>query len=57
MTHHILKMTAVQIFKLRFATVTLVNKYKVLKEIDGGQSCIATAKKYGVAKKTRSHIG
>ena len=43
-------MTAVQASKRRLATVTLVNKYKALKEIDGGQNCVATAKKYGVAK-------
>ena len=36
MTHPILKMAAVQTFKQRLATVTLVNKYKALKEIDGG---------------------
>ena len=35
--------------------VTLVNKYKAFKQIDGGQSCIATTKKYGVAKNTILH--
>ena len=51
MTRHISKMAAVQISKRRLATVTLVNIYKALKEIDGGQSCskeIATVKKCGV---------
>ena len=55
MTRHILKMAAVQTSKRRCTTVTLVNKYNALKEIDGGQSCIATSKKYGVAKDTVSH--
>ena len=44
-----------QISKRRLITVTPVHKYKTLKEIDGGQSCIATVKKYGVAKNTVSH--
>ena len=35
--------------------MTLVDKYKALKEIDGGQSCAATAKKYVVAKNTVLH--
>ena len=48
-------MTAVQASKRKLATVTLVDKYKALKEIDRGQSCAATAKKYGVAKNTVSH--
>ena len=53
MTRHILKITAaVQTCKQRFATVTIVNEYQALKEIDGGQIIIATAKKYGVAKIT-----
>ena len=38
MTRHILKMAAVQTPKQRLATVTLINKYKALKEIDGGYS-------------------
>ena len=54
MTHPNLKMAAVQTFKQRLAIVTLVNKYKALKEIDGGKSCIATAKKHGVTKNTVS---
>ena len=45
-----------QTSKRRLATLTLVHKYKALKEIDGGQSCTATAKKYGVAKNTVSHL-
>ena len=49
------KMAAVQSSKRRLACLTIVNKYKALKEIDAGQSCIATAKKYGVAKNTISH--
>ena len=55
MTRHILKMAALQASKRRLAAVALVSKYKALKEIDEGQSCIATAKKYGVAKSTVSH--
>ena len=47
-------MAAVQASKRRLTTVTLVGKYKALKEIDGGQSCVATAKRYGVAKNTAS---
>ena len=50
MTRHILKIAAVQTSKGRLAEVTLINKYKALREIDGGQSCIAAAKKFGVAK-------
>ena len=56
MNCHILKVAAMQKPRRRLATVILVNKYKVLKEIDGGQSCIVTVKKYGVAK-TWFHIG
>ena len=55
MTRHTLKMAAVQTSKRRLVTVPLVNKYKAFKEIDRCQSCIATAKKYGVAKNTVSH--
>ena len=47
-------MAAVQSSKRRLAYLTLVNKDGTLKEIDAGQSCIATAKKYGVAKSTDS---
>ena len=47
---HIEKMAAVQSSKRRLACLTIVNKYKAFKEIDAGQSCIATAKKYSVAK-------
>ena len=56
MTRHILKMAVVQIFKRSLATITFVNKYNALKKNDGGQSCIATVKKYGVAK-TQFHTG
>ena len=48
-------MAAVQSWKRRLTCVTLVNKYKALKEIDAGQTCLSTAKKYGVAKNTVSH--
>ena len=48
-------MAAVQSSKRRLTCVTLVNKYQGLKEIDAGQTCIPTAKKYGVAKNTVSH--
>ena len=48
-------MAPVQSSKRRLACLIIVNKYKTLKEIDAGQSCIATAKKYGVAKNTVSH--
>ena len=55
MARHILKMEVVQTLRRMLATITLVNKYKIFKEIDGGQSCIATAKKYDMAKNTVSH--
>ena len=45
-------MAAVQKSKQSLATVTIVNKYKILKDLDGGQSCIPVAKKYGMAKKS-----
>ena len=51
MTRHVSKVAAVQISKRRLTTVTPVHK-----EIDGDQSCIATVKKYGVAKNTVSHL-
>ena len=38
-------MAVVQLSKRKLATVTFVNKYKALKEIDGGQSCIQSWKK------------
>ena len=41
--------------KQRLSCLTIVKKYKALKEIDAGQSCIATAKKYGSDKNTVSH--
>ena len=49
-------MAVIQASKRRLATVTLVDKYKALKEIDGRHSCIATAKKYVVAKYTFLHL-
>ena len=48
-------MAVVQTSKRRLVTVILVNIYKALKEIEGSQSCIVTAKKYSVAKNTVSH--
>ena len=48
-------MASVQAAKRKLATVSLVNKYKALKEIDSGQTCVATARKYGVAKNTISY--
>ena len=56
-TRHILKMAAVQASKRRLATVTLVDKYKALKEIDEGQSCVATAKKNTVLLKIQFRTG
>ena len=50
MTRHILKIAPVQTSKRSHATETVNNKYKAFKEVNGGQSCMATAKKYGVAK-------
>ena len=55
MTRDVLKMAAVQTSKKRLATVSLVNIFKALKEIDGRQTCIATAKKFNVTKNTVSH--
>ena len=48
-------MAAVQSSKRKLTCLTIVNKYKALKEIDTGQSCIATAKKYGAVKNTVLH--
>ena len=48
-------MAAVQSAKRKLVTVSLVDKYNVLKEIEGGKSCVDTAKKYGVAKNTISY--
>ena len=48
-------MAAVQSLKRRLACLAIVNKYKALKEIDAGQSCIASATKHGVGKNTVSH--
>ena len=47
-------MGVVQTSKRRLVTVTLVNKYKALKKIGGGQTYIATAKKNGLTKNTVS---
>ena len=52
---YILKKCSCAVFELKACLLTIVNKYKALKEIDAGQICIATAKKYGVAKNTVSH--
>ena len=41
--------------KRRLSSTSLIDKYKALKEIEEGQSCIATSIKYGVAKNTISH--
>ena len=41
--------------KQRLACFIIVNKYKALKEIDAGQNCLTTAKKYVVAKNTVLH--
>ena len=48
-------MASVGAYKRRLSTTSLVDKYKALKEIEGGQSCISTSRKYGVAKNTVSH--
>ena len=50
-------MAAVQSAKRRLACLNIVNKYKPLKEIDAGRSCIARAKKYGVAINTALTLG
>ena len=39
----------------RFACLTLLNKYRPLKENDTDQSCITTAKIFDFAKSTVSH--
>ena len=41
--------------KRRLSSKSLIDKYKALKEIEEGQSYIATSIKYGVAKNTISH--
>ena len=48
-------MASAQSLKRRLNSTSLIDKYKALKEIEEGQSCIATSRKYGVAKNTISH--
>ena len=48
-------MASVQSLKRRLSSTSLIDKYKALKEIKEGQSCIATSRKYGVAKNMISH--
>ena len=48
-------MASVRSLKRRLSSASLIDKYKALKEIEEGQSCIATSRKYGVAKNTISH--
>ena len=48
-------MASVRSVKRRLSSSSLNDKYKALKEIVEGQSCIATSRKYGVAKNMISH--
>ena len=48
-------MASVRSLKRHLSSTSLIDKYKALKEIEEGQSCIATSRKYGVAKNTISH--
>ena len=48
-------MASVRSLRRRLSSTSLIDKYKALKEIEEGQSCIATSRKYGVAKNTISH--
>ena len=48
-------MASVRSLKRRLSSASFIDKYKALKEIEEGQSCIATSRKYGVAKNTISH--
>ena len=48
-------MASVRSLKRRLSSTSLIDKYKALKEIEEGQSCIASSRKYGVAKNTISH--
>ena len=48
-------MASVRSLKRRLSSTSLIDKYKALKEIEEGQSCIATSRKYGVAENTISH--
>ena len=48
-------MTGMQSSKHRLVCITLANKDKVLEEFDVGQSCLAAAKIYSLAKSTFLH--
>ena len=48
-------MASVRSLKRRLSSTSLIDKYKALKEIEEGQNCIATSRKYGVAKNPISH--
>ena len=48
-------MTVVHVCERKLPTTSLNDKYKPLKEIEEGQSFIATSKNYRVAKNTVSH--
>ena len=44
---HVRNKMASVYYNSRLITTSLVNKCKSLKEIDGGQTCISTSRKYG----------
>ena len=48
-------MASVRSLIRRLSSTSLIDKYKALKEIEEGQSCIATSRKHGVAENTISH--
>ena len=48
-------MASVRSLKRRLSSTSLIDKYKALEEIEEGQSCIATSRKYGVPENTISH--
>ena len=48
-------MASVRSLKRRLSSTSLIDKYKALKEIEEGQSCIPASRKYGVTKNTISH--
>ena len=48
-------MAALHASKQKPSTTSVTNTYKTLKELERGQSCIATSRKYGVAKNTVSN--
>ena len=48
-------MASVRSLKRRLSSTSPIDKYEALKEIEEGQSCIATSRKYEVAKNTISH--